>query len=304
MKDVTLVIIFNHKYNKNIPILDELYKNRFSDIVYIVPFYKSGEVDDSKYEIIDVYESSYSYQGYVAQAYYRLRKHTSKYYMFIGDDLILNPKIDENNFMEYFNIDVGESYSTEVCKINEPFGKYRWLYSRVYHNFMCFTDNRFVNFRDEIPSREDAFEISKLKGYRDFSIDKKFYFRNKGIKGRLKSLIERRRTIPKEAEYPLFGGYSDLFIIANKDFADFAHISGVFSAMEVFAEIAIPTAMVLSCERIVQQKDTKFERGDIWGMDNKQAFGQRYGFSLDKLLDDWPENLLFIHPIKLSQWKN
>lgn len=304
MSQVALVIIFNHKYNRNIPLLDDLYRERFSDIIYIVPFYKKGEVDDSKYEVIDVYESSYSYQGYVAQAYNRLSKHNSKYYMFIGDDLILNPGIDENNFKEYFNIEEGDSYSTEVCKINEPFGKYRWFYSRVYHNIMCFADNRFVNFRSELPIREEAFSIAKQKGYQDFSINKKFFYKNKGIRGRMQSFFERRRPIPKEAEYPLFGGYSDLFIIASNDFADFSHTSGVFASMGVFAEVAIPTAMVLSCKRIIQQKDTKFERGDMWGMDNKQAFGKQYGFSLKKLLETWPKNLLFVHPVKLSQWKN
>lgn len=304
LSKVTLVIVFNHKYNKNIPLLEELYSAKFSDIVYIVPFYKMGELNDEKYQIVSVYDTSYSFQGYIAQAYESLRKHDADYYLFIGDDLILHPEISENNFRKYFKLSEGESYNTEICKINEPFGKYSWDYSRVYHNLMRFCDDRFVNFRSEIPDKAEAFRIAEEKGYTDFTIDKLLYLKNRGIKGRIKGVIERKKSIPKEVVYPLFGGYSDLCIISGNDFLDFAHMAGVLAAIGVFAEIAIPTSMVLTCKKIKQQKDTDFERGDIWGMENKRAFGDKYGFSLKRLFASWPENILFIHPIKLSQWKN
>ena len=48
----------------------------------------------------------------------------------------------------------------------------------------------------------------------------------------------------------------------------------------------------------------EFIRGDIWGMDNKRSLGDGYGFSLKRLFESWPEETLFIHPVKLSEWKN
>lgn len=303
MSKVTLVIIFNHKYNNNIPIIYDIYRKRFEDIVFVVPFYRDEEMDNKMYEIIGVYDSSYSFEGYIAQAYYRLKEHNSKSYLFIGDDLVLHPRIDENNFKNYFNIDEGDSYNTEICKINEPFGRYKWNYSRIYQSFMCFTSNRFVNYREEIPTKEQALDIAKNKGYVDFKIKKHFYLSDAGIRGHIRSFILRCKTIPREAEYPLFGGYSDLCIVSGDDLQQFSHMLGVFSSMGLFVEVAIPTAMILTCKSIKQQQDTRFERGDIWGMDSKQALGKKYGYSLERLFKEWPENLLFIHPIKLSQWK-
>lgn len=302
MSNVTLAIIFNHKYNKNIPILKELYGPRFSNIVYIVPFYKKGEFDDKKFKIISVYETSYSFQGYIAQAYEYLSRYNSIHYLFIGDDVILHPYINEYNYQEYFNLENDESYITEFCKINEPFGEYRWTYSRIYHNLMCLCDNRFINFRNEIPSKKEAFKIASHKGFYDFSIKKSFYLKAKGIRGRLTDLYQRLKPIPKETTYPLFGGYSDILIISRNDFLDFAHLTGVFASLGMFAEIAIPTSMVLTCKKIKQQTDTNYKRGDIWGMERKKAFGDKYSFSLKYLFSSWPKDTLFIHPIKLSQW--
>lgn len=302
MSNVTLAIIFNHKYNKNIPLLNNLYAAKFSNIVYIVPFYKKGELDNKKYKIISVYETSYSFQGYIAQAYENLQQYHSDHYLFIGDDVILHPHINESNFKLFFNLENDESYNTEICKINEPFEKYRWTYSRVYHNLMCLSNNRFTNFKNEIPTKEEAFKISSGKGFFDFTIKKSLYLRAKGIRGRVIDFYLRLKPLPKDTAYPLFGGYSDIFVISGKDFSDFAHLAGVFASMGMFAEIAIPTSMILTCKKIKQQADTNYKRGDIWGMENKKAFGDKHDFSLQHLFSSWPEDTLFIHPVKLSQW--
>lgn len=42
MKDVCLIIIFNHRYDSNIKKIKELYGRRFSDIYILMPFFEGG----------------------------------------------------------------------------------------------------------------------------------------------------------------------------------------------------------------------------------------------------------------------
>lgn len=42
---IALVIIHNHRYDANIPRLDEIYKSRFSHIFHLVPFYDGNYVE-------------------------------------------------------------------------------------------------------------------------------------------------------------------------------------------------------------------------------------------------------------------
>jgi len=87
MNKVALIIIYNHQYNKNIDILERIYNGRFSNIYHLVPFY-NGE----KQNVIPVYDSSYYFQGYVAQGFKSYFKEEFTHYFFVADDLILNTK--------------------------------------------------------------------------------------------------------------------------------------------------------------------------------------------------------------------
>ena len=44
-KKTGLVIIFNHRYEKNLPKLRKIYGNKFSEIRFLMPFYIGGEKD-------------------------------------------------------------------------------------------------------------------------------------------------------------------------------------------------------------------------------------------------------------------
>ena len=104
---VCLVIVFNHRYDKNIKRLREIYAGKFSNIMFLVPFYDGADKD-----VCPVYESSFQFQGYLIQAFGKLSKMDVDYYMFIGDDLILNPQINESNFVDYFALQEKEVYLT------------------------------------------------------------------------------------------------------------------------------------------------------------------------------------------------
>lgn len=77
---------------------------------------------------------------------------------------------------------------------------------------------------------------------------------------------------------------------------------GVFAAMGVNAEVAIPTAMALTCSSVKTQKDTDKCGIAYWTEKDKEAIEQRYGRSLEKLFQSWDKKVIFYHPIKLSRW--
>lgn len=77
---------------------------------------------------------------------------------------------------------------------------------------------------------------------------------------------------------------------------------GAFSATRLFVEMAIPTALVLSSDNIRLGKDIKLNPGAMWIEDDFKIL-EPYGHNLAKLLTDFPSDKLYLHPIKLSQWK-
>ena len=89
MPKICLSLVFNHQFEKNIPKLRNIYKDRFSTIRYLSPFSKSNDP-----EVIPIFETSVHFQGYFAQAFSHLPKDCD-YYVFCGDDLILNPGLNE-----------------------------------------------------------------------------------------------------------------------------------------------------------------------------------------------------------------
>jgi hypothetical protein len=297
-----LVIIFNHKFNKNIPYLQKIYGNRFSKIYYIVPFYTEYK-QYAEYNVIPVWETSYCFEGYVAQAVDRIDTEGIHHLLFIGDDLILNPGITEENYADYFNVDSKMSYITEMKKITERLGRFNWRFGRVYDILSKFGEERFVNYKSEIPTTEEAFKIAEKKGITDFKLDKKIYSKNVSRADVINNLYLKFKWGNKEIPYPVMAGYSDIFLIAKPDIAEFSRLCGVFAAMGVFVESAIPTAVMLSCEKISDDSSAKYKRGDMWGIDNKENFCRKYDSSYSKLIEEWDSSLLFIHPIKLSKWR-
>lgn len=110
---VALVFIFNHRYDKNIDVLENIYKDRFSDIYHLVPFY-TGD----KENVIPVYENSFYFQGYIAQGFKQFQKECYDHYLFVADDLILNPLINENNYKDFFHLQLNNCYIPEIFTLH------------------------------------------------------------------------------------------------------------------------------------------------------------------------------------------
>ena len=304
-----LIILFNHRYDKNIPVLKKIYSPRFSTIYFLVPFYNGHDPD-----VIAVYESSHYFQSFFAQGYNYFFKKDFTHYIFIADDCLLNPSINENNFMQQTGLQDGADFIPGFFEFHTLKGD-GWWHAQ---NAVDFFHNREgAEVQEELPSREEALKrfnkhginiypltkqnifgnkkISYLRGWQSW-IYKQFFLRMKWKQYRKKGKIE----LP----YPVVGSYSDLLIVTKESITTFCRFCGILASVGLFVEIAIPTALVLSSDKIMQEKDLKLQGKAIWSDEEVEIMETNFNKSLIALLNGFPADQLYCHPVKLSKWNN
>lgn len=293
-----LVVIFNHKFNKNIPLLRNLYKERFENLAFIVPFYEGCDDD-----VIPVYESSYQFEGYIAQAEAKLSKYPVSHFIFIGDDLILNPQINQDNILPVLSVGQEDAYIESITPLKETNSWFYWRFTDAMNAFKT----AGVNYASEIPSLENARNKAEEFGFNDVSIHgyiKSHTLSIKKLRGCVNEVFNRVVN-PLDIEYPLFTGYSDFLVIPKAKIKEYAKICGVFAAMGLFVEIAIPTALVLMFDvnNVKTQKDTTILTPKLWEVKKEVVeFEKNCNYKIDRMEQYWPDNYLYLHPVKLSKW--
>jgi hypothetical protein len=302
---VALIIIFNHKYEKNIDLLKRIYGKRFTDIYYIMPFY-SGNVEN----IIPVYENSYFFQGYIAQAFSRFYREDYDYYYFIGDDLLVNPSINESNLHEIFKLDGREAFISQFIQLHKT--KY-WQWTREAVEYRL--KRKGTELYNELPSFERALSKFKLHGLElgrlKFSQVYRFKL-NKWSDERFSKYVTLPTWVKHYAiyfingnrfslDYPLCGAYSDTFLVPAYAIKSFSTYCGIFAASELYVELAIPTALILSCDKILTEGDIEWKGKTFWSKIDVDEFLEKYN-DINQLQADFPEKCLYIHPVKLSRW--
>lgn len=307
MNKVCLAIIFNHKYNKNIPLLEKIYGNRFSSIYYLVPFFCEPADESYKDRIITVYETSYCFQGYIAQAYEKIHDKEFSHYIFIGDDQILNPRLNENNMIDEMGLEDHESYIKEIIPYHEiRNGSLVDQSNKLFHNLSAFCMNVGVSYQSELPSYEEAVARCKKHNLKVAkSLPFSFFMNRRYLhpKHLLLTIIALGVNRGMRIRYPLFKAYSDFLVIDKNSLKEFCRISGVLAAMNLFVETAIPLAMVLACEKIKYEKDGNGLHGVEYWREDINRFEEKNHCNLERLFSDFDRDILYYHPIKLSKWE-
>jgi len=316
-----LVNIFNHQYEKNIPLLDWYYGDRFNRIWHLSPFSRSVEKN-----IIPVYDGSFTFQSFVAQAWRTLRESNADYYLFASDDLLIDPDIHQGNIEEHFSLarngafisqlhdlSTGE-FSRGVIEVKKM--RRQNLSGLEHHQHLPDSDKA-----RRMIQRYGLLQSEKIHRYHPFDARyQKPYLGNISCNWRkFKTNVWHRREQfrhflnPVTMPYPVVGGNSDIFIVPRERMDEFARLCGIFAAMRIFVELAIPTALVMSCEEITTEKTTvrkgvnyvavwreteTIERGAIL-----KAVENSCSFQLETLKSNWPSDYLYLHPLKLSKWK-
>jgi len=306
---VALIIVYNHKYDKNINILEKIYNKRFSNIFHLVPFYEG-----KKSNVISVYENARYSQGYMAQGLNQYFEETYLHYFFIADDLMLNPVINEKNYREHFNLSPNTSFLPNFIKLHE--GSTWWPRVKEAYEY-CPNNKEGVEVENELPSYSEAVKIFKKYSLEIKPLSFNQIYRKKKLT--LQTLLAPRQAIrffmwafvklkyflkrksDFNLRYPIIGSYSDIVIVSEKNIKKFCHYCGVFAAETLFVEVALPTALVLSAEKIVTENDLLISGKALWTSKDYEEI-QKYAYHLKNLISDFPENYIYLHPIKLSEW--
>jgi hypothetical protein len=189
-------------------------------------------------------------------------------------------------------------------------------WARVHDAYYFYLHKTGVEAARELPDANDTLEHFRRHGIevKPFEFDQ-IYSRHPFPKGprwrqqwasylnyhflRWKSRLMRRRY---GMAYPLVGGYSDIIVIPASIVRRFCHYCGVYAALDLFVEVAIPTALCQTAERIVTEKDTRLKGKAMWSKSDFEII-KPYHQDLQQLIDSFPADCLYLHPIKLSQWK-
>ena len=318
MNKVALIIIYNHKYDKNIEVLERIYRDRFSNIYHLVPFYKGNRPN-----VIPVYENSYYFQGFLAQGFRSFFKEAYDHYFFIADDLILNPIIDENNYTKHLKLNKNTCFLPGFITLHDK----NSLWTRIHSAFDFNIDIQGLEVKNELPDYNAAMLAFNKFGLEIKPINFDLIWRKpKSLRKWIKRIITDKTYLFRffsnqlksknyNLSYPMVASYSDIFVVSSDSIKQFCQHCGVFAATNLFVEIGLPTSIVLSAQEIVTEKDLEFQGKALWpdgqvrlacvselAKDDYKEL-EKFNYNLKELLETFPENYLYLHPIKLSKWK-
>lgn len=307
------VFIFNHKFEKNLPKLDAIYASRFAHRQFIMPFATSTDP-----RVLRIAESSWNFSGHVAQAGARIvRDGAITHYAFISDDLVLNPEVNQDNLADLLRLAPSAGYIKSLTAADAV--RYGWPWAgEAAMSIRKF--GRGFDWRHELPPADEAQKRFEAMGLR-------FPFpRPNNMAEVAYSLLRMPRRSPwafamglgvtgRRADYPILCGYADFFVVPADALDRFVHYCGVFAAMNVFAEVAIPTSLALAVDQVVTElplgeffmKPVPARPGmlrgmELWDPDEIRGFADKHGHSLARLRDEFDPDWLYVHPVKISGW--
>ncbi len=310
------VFIFNHRFERNLDKLDALYGVRFPRRTYLMPFAQSDRAD-----VCRINETSWQFSGHVAQGAASFIDDETTHYVFISDDLILNPRFDAANVADALGLDARSGYIKSLAPLDAA--RYEWHRALPVSIALRRNGDGF-DWRSELPQADDARTKFASMGLADHV-------------PRLQSLGQFRHALGKllpaagylaapwavklyntPSDYPMLMGYADFFVVPASAIRKFVHYCGVFAALDIFAEVAIPTALALATDRVVtelvpgarfddpaaaRQPERPWRGVEFWHPDETPAFAKRFDSRQQRLMAEFPADYLYVHPVKLSQWR-
>ena len=186
--------------------------------------------------------------------------------LFSHNDLLLNPEISGSTFSTQYGVEPGTVLTAGVSSLSSALNTWSWGF-RAASNWLT-PRSLFAGgaelAKSFLPSRDEAQARARALGLSDTTT------LLPASEGELAKLPPLFRTVhesiftvhavdgspqPVDLGYPLFTGYSDFFAIPVPMLAEWFDNLGPLSAMLIFAEVAIPTAHVLTAKRMISLRD-------------------------------------------------
>lgn len=299
-----LCLFFNYPFEKNIPVLEELYTNTFDHIVHIQPMVRS-----ERENVYTVYRAAFNFGGFFCDSKAFLESLDADYFVFAGDDCILNTRLFGANFEKTFlsgELEMG-AFIPQVLSFAK--GK-EWLQIHKMNSLARFIngyglyDQRIEGWHSFLPDPEQIRQAAKrLEVYSPTlhrppadEVEKL----SPGHCEVINRLMGSKAEVP--IPYPLVYAVSDFFVIPRKHLNTFCHNVGLLATMNVFPEVSVPTALLTLPGSIVQAKDIGVDYEWTWG--RNQEVQHFVPTSLDEVRDfiaNMGNKTLFRHPVKLSK---
>lgn len=293
-KKACLFIFFNNRFDENIPKLEKMYRKRFPDLDYLVPF-----VNDYPH-IFAVHGSNNYSQGYFAEVYPRICKRPFSHFIFCADDLILHPNLNAENILSCLNLDEGAAYFKSFTPLVEGFNN-GWI-----HTLNGFTAVFNAMDNGVLPSPQTAAQLVARHGLPWLPITIEHLSQNYQTTREMDSTSERlAQQIAVYGPYfahPLMYGYSDFLVVPGESLNLFCYYCGMFASIGLFEEIAIPTALLFSCDKVVTEDKTVWRGTELWDSQLIEGLKNQFQGNMNGLLESFQSNQLYIHPVKISQW--
>lgn len=313
-----LCIIYNHRFDANIPKLETYYKCRFEHIYHLVPFY-DGDIKN----VISVFEKSFYFQAHVITAWCHLKNKGFDQLVFVGDDLLLNPKINEKNIDLILNLDSDIAflpwYWGAICDLPLE-------YANLMPAWNAFIQRKHLkhhalDWRTALPPYDEAERKLAIHGFKFRKLSLKnlkgYYgnYRYKHVKNRFRNLVTLFFQNKRKPPYPIVAGYADFFVIPAKKMEELVCILETFRDIRLWVEFAIPTAILLTFDKIRTENDLSqkgilpvefyksAERTDylIDREKSRLIFNKINEQNFNNVSDLFEETVLYIHPVKLSR---
>lgn len=308
-----LIIVFNHRFDDNISKLEKIYGDKFSSILYLIPGY-----DGDRKDCIPVFYRSANFHGFFSSVVNYCTRDEFTHYAFVGDDLILNPNLNENNLAFELGLDKEAGYTKSISNLNECY--LLWLHQNRTLRSVREFEHGLMRMLPSVETASAAFSRIGLSGEQTLS------FRNlRDWYGQIciGDFIKNKRMLPEilrlfrgvKFPYPLAMGYSDFLVVPVSALKKFCYYCGIFAALDLFVEVAAPTSLVLAIENIVTECDigckptmTNPKKGvkwigvELWEKIERENIEKEHSRSLQRLFSSMKTDTLYIHPIKLSGW--
>lgn len=310
-----LVHLFNHRFEKNLPVLERIYAERFPNQHVLMPFATAPGPGISR-----VYELGRNFSGHIAQGARNFVDPRFTHYAIVADDLLLNPQLDAGNLVAALNLQPGEGYIKNLASADALRDEWIWAGEAAAH-FRRY--RKAVDLAGLLPTAEQA--RAKLAALGVHLPDRPGSGRGGAL---LRHLSHPRQSVwawlegltmrGQPADYPLLSGYSDFIVVPAEAMERFAQYCGVFAALDIFAEVAVPTALALACRSVrtelplgshfhshgsSQMPSSGLKGIELWTEGDLAGADALLSLPLDQLLAAFPPDWLYCHPVKLSRYR-